>query len=410
MVGGLDRYFQVARCYRDEGARPDRQPEFTQVDIELSFTSKDRVKLLVESLLRTAWPGSLGPFPEGPIPTLTHEEALARYGSDKPDLRFENEIVDLSDTFLRARGDPFVARCLRGGEKPSARAISFLPDRGREVTPGRLRKIESDVISAVKDSASSGDGAPVVLSSFSVNERGELRSSLLRKCPESVTGEAISKLNLCEGSVGFIATGRADLVAAALGRVRAELGPLATDLGDRPFSFLWVEDFPLFEKDGEGNLASSHHPFTRPKEEDLEKLTIDPAGVKGEHYDLVLNGHEVAGGSIRIHESSLQRHVIEEVLKLDSSEFSHMLEALDYGCPPHGGIAIGLDRLLAVMLDLGGVRDVMAFPKSTSGRDAMSDAPAEISEEEQKLYHIRVISQQELLKRDGGDQAADVGE
>ena len=389
MVAGLDRYFQIARCYRDEGARHDRQPEFTQVDLELSFTSKDAVKALVESFLRSAWPRELPPLPKAaPFPTLTHEKAMERFGSDKPDLRFDNELVDLTDMFQREE-NPFVQSCLKT-EQPCVKVISFLPEGSRYITQSQLKRLEAEVVSFVRKSALPRGGT-LVASAFSVNERGKLRSSLLKRCPETITNSIISTLNLCEGSVGFLACGEKALVISALGRARTQLGARCLELKKRNFAPLWVQDFPLFEKNEGGKLVSCHHPFTRPMEEDLQLVYNDPLKARGEHYDLILNGHEVAGGSIRIHESGLQRHVIKELLGLDPSEFSHMLEALDYGCPPHGGVAVGLDRLLAIMLGMDGVREVMAFPKSSSGRDPMSEAPGEISEEEKCLYHIKVV-------------------
>ena len=391
MVGGLDRYFQVARCYRDEGARPDRQPEFTQVDIELSFTSTERVKNLVEELLRSSWPDHL-PAPPVHFPTISHAEAMEKYGSDKPDLRYDNEICNLSDSFKKCQDDLFVAKLLKT-DTTVIKGISFLPEEGRAVPSNQLKKLESEVVSLVKERY---PGEDLILSGFSANDKGELKSSLLKKCPDELTQEVISRLNVSEGSVGFLACGDDSAVSEALGQVRAHLGKMAFDLDPLTYSFLWVQDFPLFEKNNEGYLVSSHHPFTRPVEEDLPRLFSDPLSVRGEHYDLVLNGHEVAGGSIRIHESDMQKKILQDLLHLDPDEFSHLLEALDYGCPPHGGVAIGLDRLIAVMLGVDGVRDVMAFPKTQAGRDPMSDAPSKISQAQLDLYHLRVSDTNKL--------------
>ncbi len=396
MVGGLDRYFQVARCYRDEQTRKDRQPEFTQVDIELSFTTREKVKALVETMLRAAWPEHLPKLPEGSFHTITHEEAMTKYGSDKPDLRYDNEIVNVGELFQSYKDQEFVQKCLRG-QDPCVMGISFVPEEdtsGTEFTASNMKRLESEIVSIVKEA--NPQGGPLICSHLSVNNKGELKCSLLKKCPDGLTKGVVNAMNLSEHTVGFICAGERDMVLSALGRARTELAKLAVTFKPDHFAFVWVQDFPLFEKNSEGAMVSSHHPFTRPVEEDMELLNRgeDLLKVRGNHYDLVLNGHEVGGGSIRIHESDLQRRIINDFLQLDASEFTHLLKALDYGCPPHGGLAIGLDRLLAVMTNSESIRDVLVFPKSASGRDPMSDSPASITPAEEELYHIKSINKE----------------
>uniref|UniRef100_A0A7N8Y2N9 Aspartyl-tRNA synthetase 2, mitochondrial n=1 Tax=Mastacembelus armatus TaxID=205130 RepID=A0A7N8Y2N9_9TELE len=318
MVAGIDRYFQVARCYRDEGSKPDRQPEFTQVDIEMSFVDQTGIMSLVEGLLQYSWPAEKGPI-KVPFQTMTYEEAMRDYGVDKPDTRFSMKLIDLREVFLSTEIQ-FLRTALNqpGG---SVQAIC--------VPSGAVRK---------------------------------------ETFPRSLLGSVRLQCAELLGSHGFPFR---DLSA---------------------FQFLWVVDFPLFlpKEDELEQLESAHHPFTAPVPEDTPLLYTDPHKVRGQHYDLVLNGCEIGGGSIRIHKASEQLYVLENILKEDPSLLSHLLEALDSGAPPHGGIALGLDRLISIMVGAASIRDVIAFPKSFRGHDLMSQAPDLVSDEELKSYHISV--------------------
>uniref|UniRef100_A0A8C9L4J6 Aspartyl-tRNA synthetase 2, mitochondrial n=1 Tax=Serinus canaria TaxID=9135 RepID=A0A8C9L4J6_SERCA len=354
MVGGMDRYFQVARCYRDEGSRPDRQPEFTQIDIEMSFVDQAGIQRLIEGLLQHSWPEERGSIMT-PFPSMTYEEALADYGTDKPDTRFGMKIVDISDV-LRGSNIHFVQNAL-SYPHGSIRAIC----------------IPQGVVS------------DALRSCFWFN----LKSLLTKFLGEKEQSELIRALNMEEGDVVLLAAGEHKQVCSALGALRLLSANLLEAAGlalrdPTAFHFLWVVDFPLFLPKAENptELESAHHPFTAPHPSDVSLLYSDPTKVRSQHYDLVLNGNEVGGGSIRIHSAEQQRFVLEKVLKEDSEVLSHLIEALEFGAPPHGGIALGLDRLISLIVDAPSIRDVIAFPKSFRGRDLMGNAPDYVTPEE----------------------------
>ncbi|KAI2520458.1 aspartyl-tRNA synthetase 2, mitochondrial [Homo sapiens] len=332
MVGGLDRYFQVARCYRDEGSRPDRQPEFTQIDIEMSFVDQTGIQSLIEGLLQYSWPNDKDPVVV-PFPTMTFAEVLATYGTDKPDTRFGMKIIDISDVFRNTE-------------------IGFLQDA--------LSKPHGTV------------------KAICIPEGAKY---LKRKDIESIRNFAADHFNQC----------------SLLGKLRLECADLLETRGvvlrdPTLFSFLWVVDFPLFlpKEENPRELESAHHPFTAPHPSDIHLLYTEPKKARSQHYDLVLNGNEIGGGSIRIHNAELQRYILATLLKEDVKMLSHLLQALDYGAPPHGGIALGLDRLICLVTGSPSIRDVIAFPKSFRGHDLMSNTPDSVPPEELKPYHIRV--------------------
>jgi len=379
MVGGLDRYFQVARCYRDEGGKPDRQPEFTQVDLEMSFCSREDVLNLTESLLSSVWPARLNT----PLRRLTYQQVMTNYGVDKPDLRFENRIQNVSEVF-KTCGFHVLEEHLDGNQNIAA-LVMF--ESNRQDRNKVLKSIEKTSKLQLKDHFERFRQEKLsIVSSVSVVD-GEVRNSILKKCNPAVTERLASLLGV-ENGLGFLVFGPENFVLPVLGRQRILLGnELVEDLNDRPDEMIWVIDFPLFTTE-EGDLESAHHPFTAPHPEDEHLFRSDPLKCRSLHYDLVLNGQEIAGGSVRIHSGSDQRFVLEEVLKEDTSELEHLLQALDSGCPPHAGIAIGLDRLTAVLTKSDSIRDVIAFPKSGEGRDLMAGAPAVITEEQKHLYHL----------------------
>ncbi|XP_058506493.1 aspartate--tRNA ligase, mitochondrial [Solea solea] len=383
MVAGIDRYFQMARCYRDEGSKPDRQPEFTQVDIEMSFVDQAGIMSLVEGMLQYSWPAETGPI-EVPFQTMTYEEAMRDYGVDKPDTRFSMKLIDLSELFLST--DIEFLRSALGRPRGSVQAIC-VPSGAKLFTGKDLDGLKQTAKTQFEQELS------VVL----VREDGTLKSPLRKLLSDSVTEELLNQTGAKPGDLLLIAAASLHTVRPLLGNLRLQCAELLESYGASPrdlsaFHFLWVVDFPLFlpKEDELEQLESAHHPFTAPLPEHAQLLYTDPHKVLGQHYDLVLNGCEIGGGSIRIHKASEQLYVLKNILKEDSSLLSHLLEALDSGAPPHGGIALGLDRLLSIMVGAPSIRDVIAFPKSFRGHDLMSHAPDLVSEEELKSYHISV--------------------
>ncbi|XP_071421669.1 aspartate--tRNA ligase, mitochondrial [Pithys albifrons albifrons] len=383
MVGGLDRYFQVARCYRDEGSRPDRQPEFTQIDIEMSFVDQSGIQRLIEGLLQYSWPEEKGSVTT-PFPSMTYEEALAEYGTDKPDTRFGMKIVDVSDA-LRQSDIQFVQNAL-SYPRGTIRAICI---------PQGVRYLKNKDLESLKESAKFQFNQEIM--EIIRRPDGSLKSLLTKFLGEKQQSELIQTLNMQVEDVVLLAAGEHKQVCSALGSLRLLSANLLEAAGlalrdPADFHFLWVVDFPLFlpKAENPAELESAHHPFTAPHPSDASLLSSDPVKVRSQHYDLVLNGNEVGGGSIRIHSAEQQRFVLEKVLKEDSEVLSHLLEALEFGAPPHGGIALGLDRLISLIVDAPSIRDVIAFPKSFRGRDLMANAPDYVTPEELEPYHIQV--------------------
>ncbi|XP_034075856.1 aspartate--tRNA ligase, mitochondrial isoform X2 [Gymnodraco acuticeps] len=382
MVAGVDRYFQVARCYRDEGSRPDRQPEFTQVDIEMSFVEQAGILALVEGLLAYSWPAEKGPV-QVPFQAMTYEDAMRDYGVDKPDTRFCMKLMDLSPVFSSTQ-----AEFLRSALSKPAGSVQAI------CVPSGAKLFSAKDLEELKRTARTLFGQ---LSVVLVRADGTLKSPLKKLLSASATEKLLQGSGAQPGDLLLLAAGALNTVRPLLGKLRMQCAELLESRGmsvrdPSAFHFLWVVDFPLFlpkEEDPE-QLESTHHPFTAPLPEDIHLLYTEPHKVRGQHYDLVLNGCEIGGGSIRIHKASEQLHVLKSILKEDPSLLSHLLEALDSGAPPHGGIALGLDRLVSIMVGAHSIRDVIAFPKSFRGHDLMSCAPDFVSEEELKSYHISV--------------------
>ena len=380
MVGGLDRYFQVARCYRDEGGKPDRQPEFTQLDIEMSFASRKDIINLIEDLLVHCWPRKV----KMPIEKLVYDDAMTLYGVDKPDLRFDNKIINLTET-LKNTGFDFIDS--KSGD-PSFFSGAVLFNSSFEIgSPKILKSIENEVKKIFEDQLEEckKNNKPIIISSVSKKE-GSVQNTIIKKVNED-TRDRIDQI-ICDNDMGFIVCGDKEAVLPILGKLRNLLAKESIpDLEERPDKFLWVVDFPLFLME-DGVLESAHHPFTACHPEDLHMFRSRPLECRSLHYDLVLNGQEVGGGSVRIHSMEDQMFVLDNVLKADVSELKHLLEALNSGCPPHAGIALGLDRLVAILTKSNSIRDVIAFPKSSEGKDVMSGAPANITEEQKHYYHL----------------------
>jgi len=380
MVGGLDRYFQVARCYRDEGGKPDRQPEFTQLDLEMSFASRKDIINLIEDLLVYCWPRKM----EMPIEQMVYDDAMTLYGVDKPDLRFDNKINNLTET-LKNTGFDFIDS--KSGD-PSFFSGAVLFNSSYEIgSPKILKSIENEVKKIFEDQLEEckKNNKPIIISSVSKKE-GAVQNTIIKKVNED-TRARIDKI-ICDNDMGFIVCGDKEAVFPILGKLRNLLAKeFIPDLEERPDKFLWVVDFPLFLIE-DGVLESAHHPFTACHPEDRHMFRSRPLECRSLHYDLVLNGQEVGGGSVRIHSMEDQMFVLDDVLKADVSELKHLLDALNSGCPPHAGIALGLDRLVAILTKSNSIRDVIAFPKSSEGKDVMSGAPANITEEQKHYYHL----------------------
>jgi aspartyl-tRNA synthetase len=370
MVAGMEKYFQIARCFRDEDLRADRQPEFTQIDIEASFVNQDDIIGLVEGLLGSMFKAGLGIEVPASFPRMTYADAMDIYGSDKPDTRFEMKITDLGDVFATTEFKIFRSILDGGGVVRAINAKGFAT-----ITTGQMNRLNEIAVQA---------GLPVKNLAFIKLENGEYKSPLWKIFTDSEKANVVSKLDLAEGDIVFFAAGSRESVSTILGRVRSECAVMM-DLNNDPtkFNFLWVVDFPLLAHDEEtGHWAAVHHPFTRPHPEDIEKLDAgDYANVRAVAYDVVLNGYELGGGSIRIHEKDLQAKMF-SVLGVGPEEqqikFGHLLDAFRFGAPPHGGLALGLDRIAMLVAGEESIREVIAFPKNNKGADLMAHSPCQI--------------------------------
>lgn len=382
MVSGVERYYQIARCYRDEDLRADRQMEFTQLDIELSFIDREDMYSLVEGLMKRVWKDVSGIDIPTPFPRMPFQEAMDRYGVDKPDTRFGLEISDFSETFASSSFKVFSGTISNGGVVKAFKAPTLA-----DVTQGELKNLEE----VAKSLGAKG-------LAFIKIEGGEWKSPIVKFFSDEERAALQETLALEEGDIVFFAASEWEQACAILGRIRLECADLLKkrgklDIPSDQFNFLWVVDFPLMTYEEEhGRYVASHHPFTAPVAEDMELLDSDPKKVRGQHYDLVLNGVELGGGSIRIHQSDVQKRVFEDVLQIPSdvveSRFGYMLEAFKYGAPPHGGIAFGLDRLVMILCGMASIREVIAFPKTQKGQCLMTESPSPVTDKQLKELHI----------------------
>jgi aspartyl-tRNA synthetase len=396
MIAGLDRYYQIARCFRDEDLRADRQPEFTQLDVEMSFPTLETIYGLVEGLFARVFRNTLGVELETPFPRMTYAEAMRRYGSDKPDLRFGMELQDLTEAVRHTDFAPFVSALAVGGEVKgivfkegaalSRKALDELQEFAKRYGVGALAWIKK--IGNLAEHLEKGTGAI------------EYTSSLLKALGEETVARVADAVGADIGDLVLIVAGKPKVVAASLGALRVEIARRMRLIPEGVFKPLWVTEFPMFEfHEEDGRYFAMHHPFTSPLDEDLDALTRAVDGgethllgrLRAKAYDTVINGVEVAGGSIRIHRRDVQRAVF-RALDIDEEtarrRFGFFLEALEYGTPPHGGIASGIERLMMVLVPTDNIRDVMAFPKTASAADLMIDAPGEI--EPQQLDELRI--------------------
>jgi aspartyl-tRNA synthetase len=382
MVAGIERYVQIARCFRDEDLRADRQPEFTQIDVEMSFATEEDVFALVEGLFARVFPLA-GIEPPERYPRLTYAEAMARYGSDRPDLRFGLEIADLSSRLGESGFRGFREAVAAGGVV-----------RGFAV-PGAAGASRKDVDGWAEAARRRGAAGVLALR----RKDGELSFQVKGALAEEELRGAAEALRLEEGGLALLAAGPAATVATALGALRLELAKTYGLVPERRHEFVWVTGFPLVEwNPDEKRWDSMHHPFTSPRPEDLPLLDTDPGAVRARAYDVVVNGLELAGGSIRIHDARLQRRIF-ELLGIGPEEaqarFGFFLEALRYGAPPHGGIAFGLDRIIMLLAGAPSIRDVIAFPKTALATDLMTAAPSAVDERQLRELGIAVVKEKE---------------
>jgi aspartyl-tRNA synthetase len=362
MVAGMERYYQIARCFRDEDFRADRQPEFTQLDIEMSFVDQSDVIAIAEKILKEVFKRTLDIDISLPIAHMTYHEALRRFGSDKPDLRFENELVDVTDFFKETSFRVFQAEFVGAVVMPKGAA-----------SPRRELDAWQDWAKA-----RGAKGLAYIL----VGEDGSLGGPVAKNLSEKESKEIASFVGAKNGDAIFFAAGDRASSLQLLGAVRLEIGQRCNLIAENQWKFLWVVDAPMFEANDSGGWTAVHHPFTGPKPEYEKSFKDDPKSALAYAYDIVLNGNEIGGGSIRIHKREIQQAVF-DVIGLTKQEaeskFGFLLEAFNYGPPPHGGIALGLDRLCALLAGAESIREVIAFPKTASGADPLTGAPTPIT-------------------------------
>jgi len=368
MMSGFDRYYQIVKCFRDEDLRADRQPEFTQLDIETSFMSEDEITSLMEELVRDCFKSVLGVELPSPFARLSHAEAMRRFGSDKPDLRIPLELVEVADLFRGVEFKVFAAPAA----DPASRIAALKLPRGGELT----RKEIDDYTALVGRHGAKG------LAYIKVNDRKAgregLQSPILKFLPDAAIEGVLERVGAADGDLVFFGADKARVVNESLSALRLALGR-DRNLIEGEWAPLWVVDFPMFEAVPGGGWTPLHHPFTSPRDPSPEALRKSPGDAVSRAYDIVLNGYEVGGGSIRIHDPELQSAVF-DLLGIDKEEaeqkFGFLLTALDYGAPPHGGIAFGLDRLVMLMAGADNIRDVIAFPKTATASDLLTGAPS----------------------------------
>ena len=378
MVSGFERYYQIAKCFRDEDLRADRQPEFTQIDVEASFVDENDIMTLGENLIATIFKETKDIDIKLPLMRMKYDDAIAKYGSDKPDLRFGMEINDITDIFNDTEFTIFK---------------NIIADNGiinaivvRDAASNYSRKDLDKLTEFVKTYKAQG------LAYLKYGE--EVTGSIFKVLSEKEINSIKSKLKLENNDLVLIISGKYNIVKTALGALRCKLAKDLNLIKKGDYKLLWVVDFPSFEwSEEENRFVSSHHPFTMPKDEDVDKLLTDKANCYSKAYDIVINGYEAGGGSIRIHDEKVQE-IMFKALELSTKDieekFGFFVEALKYGCPPHGGFGLGLDRITMLLAETENIRDVIAFPKTASATDLMSEAPSDVAKNQLKELGIKV--------------------
>ncbi|QQE73243.1 aspartate--tRNA ligase [Brevibacillus composti] len=383
MVSGMERYYQIARCFRDEDLRADRQPEFTQVDIETSFLSMEQLLPMMEEMVAHVFKATIGVEVPTPFPRLTYAEAMERYGSDKPDIRFGMELTDVSDLVAGSDFKVFASAVAAGGQVKAINAKGC----------GHYSRKEADDLGKF---ASRYGAKGLAWIGF---KDGEVKGPIAKFFSEDVFTAMKERLAVEDGDLLLFVADKPKVVADALGALRSKLGAELGLIDHSQFAFLWVVDFPLVEWDEESQrYIALHHPFTRPRDEDMHLLETDPGKVRAQAYDMVLNGYELGGGSMRIYKRDVQEKMF-RTLGLTEEEakqkFGFLLDAFDYGTPPHGGIALGLDRLIMLLAGRNNLREVIAFPKTASASDLMVDAPGPVDAKQLAELNIATTLKEE---------------
>lgn len=379
MVSGFERYFQFARCFRDEDLRADRQPEFTQIDIETSFMTSDEIMAMTEQMMVKLMKEVKGVDIETPLPRISYDDAMNRFGSDKPDTRFGLELVDLSE-LVKDAGFKVFSDAVESGGKVSAINVS-------QQAAAFSRKDIDKLTEFVKIYGAKG------LAWLKVEDEG-IKGPIAKFFTEAASNAIVQSMDAKPGDLLVFVADKTQVVHDSLGALRQKLAKELDLIDQSLFNFLWVTDWPLLEYDEDhGRYFAAHHPFTLPVEEDLEKLTSDPANVKAAAYDIVLNGFELGGGSLRIYKKELQERMF-EVLGFTKEEaqeqFEFLMQALEYGAPPHGGIALGFDRLVMLLAGKTNLRDTILFPKTASASDPLTNAPGTVSEAQLDELHLQL--------------------
>lgn len=383
MVSGLERYYQIARCFRDEDLRADRQPEFTQVDIETSFLPMEEILPMMEKMVAHVFKQTIGVDVPTPFPRLTYAEAMGRYGSDKPDIRFGMELTDVSDVVANSDFKVFASVVASGGQVKAINAKGC----------GHYSRKEADDLAKFASRYGAKGLAWIGL------KDGELKGPIVKFFKEEEMNEMKKRLNAEEGDLLLFVADKPKVVADALGALRTKLAAELGLIDHSKFAFLWVVDFPLVEWDEEAKrYVALHHPFTRPKDEDLHLFDTDPGQIRAQAYDMVLNGYELGGGSMRIFKRDVQEKMFKALgftPEEAREQFGFLMDAFEYGTPPHGGIALGLDRLIMLLAGRNNLREVIAFPKTASASDLMVNAPDVVAPNQLKELHIDTIVEQE---------------
>lgn len=378
MVSGMERYFQIARCFRDEDLRADRQPEFTQLDMEMSFMEMDEILELMEGLIAYIFEGALGKKIQTPFQRLTWDDAMDRYGSDKPDLRFDMQLVNMVDAVKGSDFKVFNTIIENGG------IVKAINVKGYAAIP---RRELDGLVDFVGIYGAKG------LAWMQIQEDGSVKSPIAKFFSEEHLKNILAAGKAEAGDLLLFVADKPAVVAQALGALRIEMAKRRNLIDNDALAFAWVVDFPMFEYDEEEKrYVAMHHPFTSPRDEDLPLLATDPGKVYAKAYDMVLNGTEIGGGSIRIHRRDVQKQIFSAIGLTDEQaqeKFGFMMNAFEYGAPPHGGLAFGLDRLIMIMAKRDSIRDVIAFPKTQSAACVMTQAPNDVDEKQLRELHIR---------------------